>query len=82
MRSGWTSPFGSSGNGWRPDYADVREDRIVVYGSVGSDAQEFIYRIRATNSGTFVVPPAYGESMYEREVQGRSLSDKLTVEKK
>ena len=79
---GWTSPFGSSTTGWQPDYADAREDRIVIYGSVGNDAQEFVYRIRATNSGTFVVPPAYGESMYERDIQARSLADKLTVEKK
>jgi uncharacterized protein YfaS (alpha-2-macroglobulin family) len=81
-RSGWSSPLGASHTGWQPDYADVREDRVVVYGSVGSDAQEFVYRIRATNSGSFIVPPAYGESMYEREVQARSLADKLIVEKK
>ena len=54
----------------------------MIYGSVSSDVQEFVYRIRATNAGTFVVPPAYGESMYERDVQARSLADKLTVEKK
>ncbi|HQS59511.1 MAG: hypothetical protein B7Y56_10285 [Gallionellales bacterium 35-53-114] len=79
--SDWSSPLGTSHSGWQPDYADVREDRVVIYGSVGSDAQEFVYRIRATNAGTFVVPPAFGESMYERDVQARSLSDKLTVEK-
>ena len=78
----WSSPLGSSRSGWQPDYADVREDRVVVYGSVGSDLQEFVYRIRATNAGVFVSPPAYGESMYEREVQARSLGDRITVEKK
>ena len=77
----WSSPLGSSRSGWQPDYADVREDRVVIYGSVGSDLQEFVYRIRATNAGSFVVPPAFGESMYERDVQARSLADKLTVEK-
>ncbi len=80
--SAWTSPLGSSPSGWHPDYADVREDRIVIYGSAGSNIQEFVYRIRATNAGVFVSPPAYGESMYEREVQARSLADSITVEKK
>ena len=60
----------------------MREDRIVIYGSAVSNIQEFVYRIRATNAGVFISPPAYGESMYEREVQARSLADKITVEKK
>jgi uncharacterized protein YfaS (alpha-2-macroglobulin family) len=79
--TGWSSPLGSSPSGWQPDYADVREDRIVIYGSAVSNIQEFVYRIRATNAGVFVSPPAFGESMYEREVQARSLADKITVEK-
>jgi hypothetical protein len=43
------------------EYADVREERIVLYGVVTRDLSEYRYRIRATNAGTFVVPPAYGD---------------------
>jgi uncharacterized protein YfaS (alpha-2-macroglobulin family) len=57
---------------WQIHYADVREDRVVFYGHVGSDFSELSYRIKATNAGRFVVPPAYAESMYERGVQARS----------
>lgn len=78
----WRSPIATAGSTWQADYADVREDRIVVYGTVLDEAREFIYRIKATNAGTFVVPPAYGESMYEREVQARSLAQRITVERK
>ncbi len=67
---------------WLPDFADNREDRVVVYGSVRNEFQEFVYRIKATNAGTFVVPPAYGESMYEPKIRGRSLGTKITVGKK
>jgi uncharacterized protein YfaS (alpha-2-macroglobulin family) len=49
---------------------------------VRNEFQEFVYRIKATNTGTFTVPPAYGESMYERSVRGRSLGAKITVEKR
>jgi uncharacterized protein YfaS (alpha-2-macroglobulin family) len=42
---------------------------------------EYRYRIRATNVGTFIVPPAYGESLYERDVQARSLPGKIVVER-
>lgn len=63
------------------EYADVREDRVVFYGTVNQDFNEITYRIKATNSGRFVVPPAYAESMYERGVQARSAGSKtLTVE--
>jgi len=66
--------------GWRPDYVDVREDRMVIYGGAGTDAREFVYKIRATNSGTFTVPPVFAESMYDRTVQARSLAGSVTVE--
>ena len=36
------------------------------------DVQEYIYRIKASTSGKFVAPPAYGESMYDRRVQARA----------
>ena len=60
-------------------FADVREDRVVVYTHAGSNAQTFTYRIRATNAGEFMVPPAFAESMYERTKQARSLASRLTV---
>ena len=67
--------------GWSVQYADVREERVVLYGTVNANVSEYRYRIRATNVGTFVVPPAYGESMYERDVQARSLPGKIVVER-
>lgn len=57
---------------WQIHYADVREDRVVFYGNVTADFNELSYRIKATNSGRFVVPPAYAEALYERGVQARS----------
>jgi uncharacterized protein YfaS (alpha-2-macroglobulin family) len=72
---------GASANNWSVQYADVREDRVVFYGTVNQDFGEIVYRIRATNSGRFIVPPAYAESMYERTVQARSAGGQsMTVE--
>jgi len=79
----WVSPIGLSSSTWQPQYADVRDDRVVIYGSASRDVQEFVYRIKATNAGTFVVPPAYGESLYDRTVQAQSKGGgTLTVERK
>ena len=68
------------GSTWYPEYTDVREDRVVIYGAATPNVQEFIYRIRATTAGKFIVPPAYGESMYDRTIQARSTGGQyLTV---
>jgi uncharacterized protein YfaS (alpha-2-macroglobulin family) len=65
-----------------PDFADLREDRVVVYGRVTDQVQELSYRIKATNAGSFIVPAAYGESMYDRKVRARSLAGRITVERR
>ncbi|MGC2303302.1 alpha-2-macroglobulin [Candidatus Binatus sp.] len=64
---------------WHPDFIDVREDRVVFYGTVGTDAQTFSYRLKPTNRGTFVVPPLYAEGMYNRTVQARSVGGKFVI---
>jgi len=75
----WHSPIGTSASTWSPEYADVRDDRVVIYGTAWRNAQEFVYRIRATNAGAFVVPPAYAESLYDRTVQARSMGGRIEV---
>ncbi len=37
-------------------YADPREDRVVFYGTLTADVQEVVYRIKATNIGTYTIP--------------------------
>jgi uncharacterized protein YfaS (alpha-2-macroglobulin family) len=79
----WVTPIGGGKKStWQPDYVDLREDRIVLYGAIDKDANEFVYRIKATNAGTFAVPPAYGEGMYDRAVKARSAAGTITVERR
>ncbi len=74
-------PITLDGTTWSPEYGDVREDRVVLYGSVGADIAEFIYSIKATNVGTYVIPPLQGEGMYDRTILARSLGGQITVTK-
>jgi alpha-2-macroglobulin len=69
-----------SGGTWRPEFADVREDRVVLYGGLSKDLAEYRYQIRATNAGTFLVPPSYAESMYDRSLRARAGSSRVTVQ--
>jgi len=61
------------------DYVDVREDRVVFFGSIGARTREVTYQIKATNRGEFVVPPTFAESMYDRTIRARSLAGKIVV---
>lgn len=65
----WLSPTGSKGTRWSPEYSDIREDRVIIYGRANQQVQEFVYQIKATNSGVFTIPPAFAEAMYDREIQ-------------
>jgi len=80
--SQWVPPIGTAKSNWHPVYADVREDRVVLYGTVDNSAQLFVYRIKATNAGTYAVPPTFAEGMYNRGVLARALGGKITVEGK
>jgi alpha-2-macroglobulin len=64
---------------WRADYVDVREDRVVFYGSFDSSVKELNYRAKVTAAGSFTVPPAVAESMYDRAVRAVSLPRRFDV---
>jgi uncharacterized protein YfaS (alpha-2-macroglobulin family) len=63
------------------DYVDVREDRAIFYATAPTETLEITYQIKSNNRGTFVVPPVFAESMYDRNVKGRGLGGKITVTK-
>jgi len=67
----WRRRLGGKGT-WQIQYADIREDRVIFFGDVGNSLTEVTYKVKATNVGTFVVPSAYGEAMYERRIFARS----------
>jgi alpha-2-macroglobulin len=77
--AGWNCQVCEIGSNARLEYADMREDRVVFYASATRDVQQVVYRIKATNAGSYVAPPAYGEAMYDRGVIARSAAGRLTV---
>jgi uncharacterized protein YfaS (alpha-2-macroglobulin family) len=70
-----------SNSSWKPDYVDVREDRIVIYGTASNQVQSFTYRTRAINSGSFTVPPLFAEAMYDKNVWAHRPQDALKIRK-
>jgi hypothetical protein len=60
-------------------YQDVREDRLLAYGSINGTETKITYRIKATNVGTYIVPPVQAEAMYHQKIRARGVSGTLTV---
>ncbi|WP_319407170.1 alpha-2-macroglobulin [uncultured Desulfosarcina sp.] len=65
--------------GWQADYVDVREDRVIFYGSVETTVRDLVYRVKVTAPGVFTVPPAVAGSMYDRSLRTSTAAGRLTV---
>ncbi len=74
----WKRRIGGGGT-WSLDFADVREDRVLFFGTVNRNMLEVTYKARATNVGEFAMPAAYGEAMFERRIFARSAGGRFTV---
>ncbi|RUR17717.1 alpha-2-macroglobulin [Legionella sp. km535] len=61
------------------DYSDAREDRVNYFGSVDSSAREIVYKIKAVNPGTYIVPPAFAESMYNPMIKAQGTTSQISV---
>jgi uncharacterized protein YfaS (alpha-2-macroglobulin family) len=76
--------YGSWDSGlWSPfDHKELRDDRVVYSATVlWKGAHMATYLARATTAGTFVVPPAHAEEMYNPGVNGRTGGSDFTVTK-
>ncbi len=57
-----------------PEYTDIRDDRLMIFGNYNAKQGFFYYVIRAVSKGDFVLPPVKGELMYSP--MKRSLNNK------
>jgi len=64
---------------WQPDYIDVQEDRLVLFGALDGGEKYFEFRLKPLNSGTYKVPPVFAEGMYDTEILYRGLADVIKV---
>ena len=69
------------GSTWTPQYVDRRDDRVILYGDAAKVAATYVYKVRATNAGTFQCPPAFAEGMYNRQITGMSQASRLEIVK-
>jgi len=77
----WQDRLKTGGN-WTADYVDVREDRVLLYGTVSTEMAEYRYRAKATAGGVFNVPPVYAEAMYVPTLRAHSGAGTVRVDEK
>ncbi|MCQ2443896.1 MAG: BatD family protein, partial [Mailhella sp.] len=59
-------------------FADRREDRTLIFAGIGKSFT-YTYKIRAVTRGTFTVPSATCEAMYDRTRRARTAAGTITV---
>jgi len=71
---GWWWPW------WSFSHTDMRDDRMLLFAdSMPAGVYTYSYTARATNFGTFVLPPVKAEAMYEPERFGHSATSTVRV---
>lgn len=78
--SSWWKDRLSIGGNWTPFYADIREDRVVLFGTITKELAEYQYKIKAISAGVFNVPPIYASAMYEPTVRAHASAGKISVD--
>jgi len=64
---------------WEPDYIDVQEDRLVMFGGFDGSEKYFEFKLKPLNTGVYKVPSVFAEGMYDSEIQYRGLADEVRV---
>ncbi|HXI12659.1 MAG TPA: alpha-2-macroglobulin family protein [Thermoanaerobaculia bacterium] len=64
------------------DHVERHDDRVELFATrLSEGVHKFSYVARATTSGSFTVPPAHAEEMYEPEIFGRTASAVVEVKR-
>lgn len=63
-----------------PDYLNIRDDRLEVFGAVEPRAEKkVVYALRAVSAGKYVGPPVEAEAMYDPSVWAREAGSVLNI---
>ena len=69
-----------SGKSFKPDYMDIRDDRLIFFGKFPrQQEQKFYYALRAVTRGDFTLPPVSAEAMYDPTKSSVASSGKIRV---
>ena len=68
--------FKSSG---QVDYYNEREDRLLIYGPIGTQSTTYSYKVKLTAAGTFRVPAVTAAGLYDTDLSATDTETSFTV---
>jgi uncharacterized protein YfaS (alpha-2-macroglobulin family) len=87
-RGGYDYSYGYGGHNWGGwwypwfsfDHKQMRDDRMLLFADwLPAGVYTYSYTARATNIGTFILPPVHAEAMYQPERFGHGSSSVVTI---
>ena len=76
----WNERLAGGANNLGTTYTDIRDERISWYFSLGAnESRSFTVRLRAAYAGTFILPPAVCEDMYNTACRATTSNSKTIV---
>ncbi|HBH50211.1 MAG TPA: hypothetical protein DDX98_16315, partial [Bacteroidales bacterium] len=78
-----TLPPGMSypNNRSRPDYMDIRDDRINLFVNVRGTTRYYYYLVRCVSPGTFNMGPVGADAMYDGEYHSYNGGGQVVIKK-
>ncbi|QSQ18707.1 DUF11 domain-containing protein [Pyxidicoccus parkwayensis] len=65
---------------WAADYVNIRDDRMEVFGSLAAgESKKVVYAVRAVTAGSFTLPSAEVEAMYDPRLWARESAGTVQV---
>lgn len=66
--------------GWGFERQNLRAHQVEAFSWSLCSSQEYVFYLRATAPGEYILPPAQAHAMYAPELRGRSASGRVVVE--
>ena len=76
---GWA---GQEDDLWYPDYVDIRDDRVIIFGQASYYGKNYYILCRAVTPGKFFLPPVNGLVMYNPEYNAHTSAESFEVRKR
>ncbi|RKG58727.1 hypothetical protein D7X30_14090 [Corallococcus sp. AB011P] len=65
---------------WAADYVNVRDDRMEAFGALQAhETKKLVYAVRAVTAGSFTLPSAEAEAMYDSSLWARDAAGTVQV---
>lgn len=67
---------------WMPDYVDMRDDRVIIFGRASYETKYYYFLARAVTPGKFFMPPANAVVMYNPELNSHTNAGNFEISRR